>query len=116
MTATFLEIYNESIRDLLSDKPQAHAGRKEAWADDKGKKAEPHNIKHDEFGNTTVTNMTERPVGSLAQVEQLMAMAAKQRSVGVTAMNSQSSRSHSVFTLRLTGGETGTSTMCRECM
>ena len=101
MTASFLEIYNEGIRDLLSAQPESR-GRKEAWAEKTTKKVD-FTIKHDRMGNTVITNMTQISVDSLAKVEELMDMAARQRSVSATAMNSQSSRSHSVFTLRLNG-------------
>eukprot|EP01046_Picozoa_sp_COSAG06_P012622 COSAG06_NODE_746_length_12649_cov_7.098327_11_plen_347_part_00 len=89
MTANFLEIYNEEIRDLLRA--------------DGGGGAQAHRITHDSMGNTTVSNMTTVRVGSLEDVSDLMAKAETQRSVSATAMNSRSSRSHSVFTLRLSG-------------
>ena len=104
MTASFLEIYNEDIRDLLMDGPQPRrkGAKKEAWAEDKAKKID-YTIKHDAMGNTSVKNMTCTGIDSLDDVEALMAKAETQRSVGQTAMNSRSSRSHSVFTLRHTG-------------
>ena len=61
-----------------------------------------YTIKHDAMGNTSVKNMTCTGIDSLDDVEALMAKAETQRSVGQPAMNSRSSRSHSVFTLRLT--------------
>lgn len=86
LTANFLEIYNERIRDLLHEGPQMQ-----------------HTIMHDDMGNTTVSNMTTVQVASLEDVSDLMAQAERQRSVSATSMNSRSSRSHSVFTLRLSG-------------
>jgi kinesin family member C1 len=43
------------------------------------------------------------PLRSASQVRTLLAQAQKQRSIAVTMVNEWSSRSHSVFTLRLSG-------------
>lgn len=103
MTANFLEIYNEDVRDLLREGAQKKkGGKKEAWGEDSGPDIK-YTIKHDDMGNTTVSNMTSVSISSLSDVEDLMAKAERQRSVSATAMNSRSSRSHSVFTLRLSG-------------
>jgi kinesin family protein C1 len=105
LTANFLEIYNENIRDLLHEGPQKsrNGGKKQAWGEDSVGASVKHTIMHDDMGNTTVSNMTTVQVASLEDVSDLMARAEKQRSVSATAMNSRSSRSHSVFTLRLSG-------------
>jgi len=96
MKVTFLEIYNEQIRDLLaSDKDnQPFNERKEL----------SHDIRHDEeTGITTVSNLTAVDIDpeDHEQVEGVMRLAAKMRSVGSTDMNAVSSRSHAVFTLTL---------------
>ena len=88
LQATFLEIYNETLRDLLHE----------------GKGAQPsYAIKHDEAWGTVVANMARVEVDSMEQINALMKQAAKARAVGCTDMNSQSSRSHSVFALYLKG-------------
>ena len=46
----------------------------------------------------------------LAELEQIMSVAQRARSVARTAMNAQSSRSHSVFTLWLSGSDVSTGT------
>jgi len=88
MEVSFIEIYNESIRDLL---------RANAVDDVK------HDIKRDVNGNTTVTDVTMKAVdpNDLDQMSAIMDLAAIHRSVGQTAMNERSSRSHSVFCLHL---------------
>lgn len=92
---SFLEVYNESLRDLL------HNG-----ADGP---AQAHTIIHDNAWGSVVTNMTTQEVTStdeaqaMEQIRSLMATAARQRSVGQTHMNEQSSRSHSVFAMYLHG-------------
>ena len=92
MTASFMEIYNEELRDLLHTGPPASA--------------RDYTIRHDEAWGTEVTNMTKVEVGSMEQINALMNEAAKKRSVGVTDMNSASSRSHSIFALYLKGTNT----------
>ncbi|KAJ3270073.1 kinesin-like nuclear fusion protein [Terramyces sp. JEL0728] len=88
MEAQYLEIYNETLRDLLTK--------------DDGSK--PHDIKHDFNNNSTlVTNTTAVSVTTPDEVFALLAKAGSNRAVAATNCNERSSRSHSVFTLKLTG-------------
>eukprot|EP01117_Protostelium_nocturnum_P008739 TRINITY_DN3133_c0_g1_i1.p2 TRINITY_DN3133_c0_g1~~TRINITY_DN3133_c0_g1_i1.p2 ORF type:complete len:697 (-),score=270.08 TRINITY_DN3133_c0_g1_i1:97-2187(-) len=89
MEAMYIEIYNESIKDLLA--------KKQVSEDTK------YDIKHDAKGNTTITNATTIKVRSPTQVYELLSRASHNRSVGRTDMNERSSRSHSVFQLKLVG-------------
>jgi hypothetical protein len=79
--------YNETINDLLGN---AEFDKKK------------HEIKHDAKG-TRVTDATVLPLGSALQVRTLLSLAQSRRTVAATLMNERSSRSHSVFTLRVTG-------------
>src|SRR5258708_5960000 len=88
--------YNETINDLL--------GKGEF---DKKK----HEIKH-EKGSTRVTDIVVQPLRSPAQVRALLATANSRRTVAATLMNERSSRSHSVFTLRIRGTNTHTGQVC----
>merc|ERR1719454_1844061 len=92
LQASFLEVYNESFRDLLQSGGSTS-------------NASPplHIVKHDEAWGAIVTNMTVIDVNSLEQVEDIMARASKHRAVGATDVNSVSSRSHAVFALYLKG-------------
>lgn len=87
MDVSFVEIYNETIRDLLR-----------ANNSDELK----HEIKHTANG-TIITDVTMRNVdpNDVSQIEAIMEQAARHRSVGKTDMNERSSRSHSVFCLHL---------------
>ncbi|KAF0729112.1 hypothetical protein AaE_009406 [Aphanomyces astaci] len=89
MHASFLEIYNETVRDLLADK----ADKKLVL------KMDPKNGQN----AVMVQDLTLVTIDSLHQVEGLMEKAARVRSVACTDMNAQSSRSHSVFSLHLRG-------------
>ncbi|DAZ94751.1 TPA: hypothetical protein N0F65_011567 [Lagenidium giganteum] len=86
--ASFLEIYNETLRDLLVGK------------EDADKKL---SIKKEAKGGVYVPELTMVEVNSMDTVEVLMEKASRARSVACTDMNAQSSRSHSVFTLHLQG-------------
>ncbi|KAI3702946.1 hypothetical protein L6452_28700 [Arctium lappa] len=93
MQVSMLEIYNETIRDLLSTN---RSGPPEGGT-------KQHTIKHDANGNTHVSDLTIFDVRSSREVSYLLSRAAQSRSVGKTQMNEQSSRSHFVFTLRIIG-------------
>ncbi|KAK8527287.1 hypothetical protein V6N13_085130 [Hibiscus sabdariffa] len=96
MQVSMLEIYNETVRDLLS--PIRDSSRIE-----NGTPGKQYTIKHDANGNTHVSDLTIVDVQSSREVAYLLDRAAHSRSVGKTHMNEQSSRSHFVFTMRITG-------------
>lgn len=87
MEVSFVEIYNETIKDLL--RVGAHDTQ--------------HDIKVDRIGNTYLSDVTLTSVdpNNTEQIDKIMEQAAHHRSVGQTAMNERSSRSHSVFALHL---------------
>jgi kinesin family protein C1 len=90
MEGSFVEVYNENLNDLL--------GKAEEF--DKKK----HEIRHDITTNkTVVTDVTTVLLDSPSRVEQILKRAAANRSVAATKANERSSRSHSVFILKLTG-------------
>lgn len=93
--ASYLEIYNETIRDLLAARAAADAECK-------------YDIRHVD-GNTTVSELTVVPVSAPSQILDLLRKAAANRAVAETLCNERSSRSHSVFTLRIRG-ENGVTT------
>ncbi|KAJ7014880.1 hypothetical protein D5086_003608 [Populus alba] len=95
MQVSMLEIYNETIRDLLSTKDSSRT--------EYGSNGKQYAIKHDANGNTHVSDLTVVDVCSSREVAFLLDQASHSRSVGKTQMNEQSSRSHFVFTLRIYG-------------
>ncbi|XP_047178509.1 kinesin-like protein KIN-14C, partial [Vigna umbellata] len=98
MQASILEIYNDTIRDLLLTNRSSDHARTENNASSK-----QYTIKHDANGNTHVSDLTIKDVCSADEISSLLRQAAQSRSVGRTQMNEQSSRSHFVFTLRISG-------------
>ena len=91
MTGSFLEIYNESLFDLLGSSDTSSSREKLEIRLEKGK---PH---------THVPGLTTCAVESPAQVYELLERASACRSTAATAMNERSSRSHSVFQLKISG-------------
>lgn len=56
------------------------------------------------------------PLRTAAQVRTLLRTAAARRTVAATLMNERSSRSHSVFTLRISGRNTQNGESCEGCL
>ncbi|KAL1195170.1 Kinesin-like protein KIN-14C [Cardamine amara subsp. amara] len=100
MQVSMLEIYNETIRDLLSTNRTTSM---ELVRADSGTSGKQYTITHDVNGNTHVSDLTVFDVCSIAKISSLLQQAGQSRSVGKTQMNEQSSRSHFVFTMRISG-------------
>lgn len=80
--ASYLEIYNEEIRDLLSKDPRNKLDLKE----------------HPDRG-VYVKDLTTFVVKNAEEIGKVMQAGKRNRSTGATLMNQNSSRSHSVFTI-----------------
>ncbi|GAB6031638.1 Kinesin-like protein kif3a [Chamberlinius hualienensis] len=82
--ASYLEIYNEEIRDLLGKDSKKKLDIKE----------------HLEKG-VYIPELSTHPVQDVKDCERIMAKGWKNRAVGATLMNADSSRSHSIFTVSM---------------
>eukprot|EP01059_Diplonema_ambulator_P004674 TRINITY_DN14382_c0_g1_i2.p1 TRINITY_DN14382_c0_g1~~TRINITY_DN14382_c0_g1_i2.p1 ORF type:complete len:676 (+),score=258.26 TRINITY_DN14382_c0_g1_i2:53-2080(+) len=91
MKGRYVEIYNDKLRDLL---------------DTEDKKIEIHHSKDGD--ETHLTNCSLVKVTDSESVRMLLDTAKSKRTVAATKMNEHSSRSHSVFTLKITGTNAGT--------
>eukprot|EP00668_Euglena_longa_P041160 GGOE01054168.1.p1 GENE.GGOE01054168.1~~GGOE01054168.1.p1 ORF type:complete len:601 (-),score=200.02 GGOE01054168.1:484-2286(-) len=111
LQATFVEIYLEEVRDLLGDTAgyEKRAGVSSSGVTTYERASPKHEIHHSADGTTTISNVTTVPVTQPGDVLRLLQTAARHRSTASTKMNERSSRSHSVFTLRITGINKGTS-------
>ncbi|KAF0387782.1 kinesin-domain-containing protein [Gigaspora margarita] len=87
----FIEIYNDNIRDLLVADPSSTNGVK-------------HKTIHDErTGTTRISKATTVDLDCPNTLNQALKTAAHNRAVAATKCNAHSSRSHSVFMIRLRG-------------
>lgn len=82
--ASYCEIYNEEIRDLLGKDAKQKLDLKE----------------HPEKG-VYVNGLTMHPVHNVHDCEKIMQKGWSNRAVGATLMNADSSRSHSIFTINI---------------
>ena len=87
--ASFLEIYNENVRDLLAKDQTKTCALKET--PEKG---------------VYVDGLTTFVVKSALEMRKVLEVGKKNRSVGATLMNADSSRSHSIFTVTVETSET----------
>ncbi|XP_031830458.1 kinesin-like protein KIF13A isoform X9 [Nomia melanderi] len=83
---SYMEIYNEKVHDLLDPKPNKQS-----------LKVREHNVL-----GPYVDGLSQLAVTSLQDIDNLMAEGNKSRTVAATNMNSESSRSHAVFSVILT--------------
>ncbi|XP_019714542.1 kinesin family member 4 isoform X1 [Hippocampus comes] len=85
MGVSYLEIYNEDVLDLLctsKDKPAM-------------------NIREDPKEGIKIVGLTEKQVVSAQEMVSCLELGNSARTVGSTAMNAASSRSHAIFTITL---------------
>ena len=101
MSASYVEIYNEQIRDLLQPG---------SWHSEK------HTIKHNPGGCPVVNGVLCEAVPSVEAAEDLVRRAAAARSIEATQMNAQSSRSHTLFMLYITGVHAGSQQKLEGCL
>jgi len=87
---SYLEVYNEEVRDLL-------------LADDSGGDRTPLRIRENLDGEVYVRGLTSRVVRSAGDVGAAMKEASGRRVVAATKMNAESSRSHAICVLSVSG-------------
>jgi kinesin family protein 15 len=81
--ASYLEVYNETLADLLD----ASGGQPV--------------VREDMSRGVYVENLTEEPAETAVAVTSILQRGARNRHIGATSMNKESSRSHTVFTVTI---------------
>jgi hypothetical protein len=84
---SYLEIYNEELRDLLSDQQPALELK----------------IRENLQKSVYMSGSTSHAVKNPSEIRTLLERASKRRQVGATAMNAVSSRSHALCILKVKG-------------
>ncbi|KPI99193.1 Kinesin-like protein KIF3A [Papilio xuthus] len=87
---TYLEIYNEEVRDLLGNNPHQSLEVKE----------------RPDIG-VFVKDLTGYVVHNADELEKIMSVGNKNRHIGATAMNIESSRSHAIFSITVESSKKG---------
>ncbi|XP_063390986.1 kinesin-like protein KIF3A [Cydia fagiglandana] len=87
---TYLEIYNEEVRDLLGTNPHQSLEVKE----------------RPDIG-VFVKDLTGYVVHNADELEKIMFVGNKNRHIGATAMNTESSRSHAIFSITVESSKKG---------
>ncbi|XP_063632324.1 kinesin-like protein KIF3A [Cydia splendana] len=87
---TYLEIYNEEVRDLLGNNPHQSLEVKE----------------RPDIG-VFVKDLTGYVVHNADELEKIMFVGNKNRHIGATAMNTESSRSHAIFSITVESSKKG---------
>nr|XP_044999462.1 centromere-associated protein E [Jaculus jaculus] len=96
LRVSYMEIYNETITDLLCNT----------------QKVKPLIIREDINRNVYVADLTEEVVSTSEMALQWLSKGEKNRHCGITKMNQRSSHSHTIFRLILESREKGESSNC----
>jgi kinesin family protein C2/C3 len=84
-----IELYRNDLVDLLSkDSPRSSTAKKLC-------------VRMDKHGTVQIDNLTEEVCQSTAELADLLERGHRNRTTRATAMNAQSSRSHVIFTVRI---------------
>jgi kinesin family protein 23 len=89
---TYVEIYNNGVYDLLEDVPKDPT---------RPNQLAQKNIREDSYHNMYVHLVTEVEVKSSEEAYEAFCKGEKRRRMATTTLNSESSRSHSIFTIKL---------------
>ncbi|KAH3676042.1 hypothetical protein WICMUC_002338 [Wickerhamomyces mucosus] len=89
LSASYMEIYMEQIRDLLTDVKI-------------GNQQPNLQVHEDKLNGIHVTNLTKAYIGSSKEIYEILGKGSELRVTSSTEMNQESSRSHAIFQLNLT--------------
>eukprot|EP01051_Picozoa_sp_SAG22_P007061 SAG22_NODE_485_length_9905_cov_35.562003_2_plen_1142_part_00 len=102
LSMSYMEVYNDNVFDLLCGQPHGDAaGAGAAGKASRSSKRVALQLKEDERGRVFVKGLSSAPLQSVAQSMELLAKGRRARQAGFTATNDNSSRSHSIVTIKL---------------
>ncbi|XP_050904863.1 kinesin-like protein KIN-4C isoform X1 [Lathyrus oleraceus] len=96
---SFIEIFKEEVYDLLD--PNASKGELAGNAKFAGPARVPIQIRETYSGGITLAGVTEPEVKTKEEMSSYLSRGSMSRATGSTNMNSQSSRSHAIFTITM---------------
>ncbi|VDK37128.1 unnamed protein product [Dibothriocephalus latus] len=98
---SFIELYNNNIHDLLAPTPSLGRYCNSITSPCPPSLPRSHNLREDGNRNIYVPGITETEVKTADEALKLFYQGRKRRHVASTALNEASSRSHSIFTIRI---------------
>ncbi|MQL87255.1 hypothetical protein Taro_019809 [Colocasia esculenta] len=98
---SFIEIFKEEVFDLLDASTHAWRSDGPSLAKPAGPSRAPIQIRETAAGGITLAGVTEAEVNSKEEMASYLARGSISRATGSTNMNSQSSRSHAIFTINI---------------
>ncbi|KAJ1416421.1 P-loop containing nucleoside triphosphate hydrolase [Sesbania bispinosa] len=96
---SFIEIFKEEVYDLLD--PNSSRGEAASTAKPAGPSRVPIQIRETVNGGITLAGVTEAEVKTKEEMSSYLSRGSLSRATGSTNMNSQSSRSHAIFTITM---------------
>ncbi|KPI86376.1 putative kinesin [Leptomonas seymouri] len=105
---SYMEIYNEQVRDLLKQRPKNVILRYKSRFDKKDVDCDEYGtlkVRHHPLKGIYVDGLTSVPVRTWDECETLLQLGNALRTQCSTALNAKSSRSHAIFQLQLTQRE-----------
>ena len=103
--ASYLEIYNEDVRDLLSSSSSSSSSSTTTAVTNTGIDPSRLRLKEHPERGVYVEGLTTIDVHDVASVRRILDRGTERRTTASTWMNDGSSRSHSIFTLRIETSE-----------
>ncbi|KAA8528360.1 hypothetical protein F0562_035715 [Nyssa sinensis] len=98
---SFIEIFKEEVFDLLDQNPSFPKGDGGYLAKPAGPARTPIQIRETVNGGITLAGVTEAEVRTKEEMASFLLRGSLSRAIGSTNMNSQSSRSHAIFTISM---------------
>jgi hypothetical protein len=106
--ASYFEIYNEEVRDLLAGSSISVSGSAAAASDQRRQSQSQRTssnggleLKENANGVVYIQDLTWKTVHSVTEILKLLKQGKGRRSVASTKMNATSSRSHSIFSIQI---------------